>query len=600
MVDRSREYGLKELLDTICSSIEEDKKGRWNKEKDTQYVVDNAFPNALRSALQRMPVNSTYVVKGQSGNSGNWNKIASIAIMDQDICANESGKATMKAGVYPVFLFSEFGERVYLSLAQSTTGMNPESIKPSAEVIRSKLDVGSFRTDTESIDLGKDNRFYAAASIAFKEYVRDNIPSDDVLFEDLKEIVGLYSQYKEKCWTEKRDGQLYNPGISEDLWLELLSDDDVTGPLTLDSLYKMLDLGGSVTCKELSLRYGNEINYYNRGLSSFGKRVWSKTGCIAPTPESDYWNLPFTGKYAESDRDGVFAWTLRPELKNALERKRKGAFSTYTREDFDNEVFIEKKKVSKLIDILSDKKCIILQGPPGVGKTFVASRLAALFAGSRDSDCIETIQFHQSYGYEEFIYGLRPTENGGFSFEPGVFFSFCTKAENDSEKEYFFIIDEINRANISRVFGETMMLVENSHRSEKVKLMYNGTLFSIPSNIYIIGTMNTADRSIAIMDYALRRRFAFIDLEPNIAEIRTRGYPHTKLLDVVEELNLVIENDPSLGKGFRIGHSYFTGNAKADSVVENELIPLISEYWYDDEDSLRKWSEELRKSIKTE
>lgn len=186
----------------------------------------------------------------------------------------------------------------------------------------------------------------------------------------------------------------------------------------------------------------------------------------------------------------------------------------------------------------------------------------------------------------------------------------CKAAEIDDERPYFFIIDEINRGNLSKIFGELMMLIESDKRGEKLKLLYKDEWFTVPKNVRIIGMMNTADRSLAMMDYALRRRFAFFDFAPAFSSDGFRQYladknneKLEKLISMVENLNIAISNDESLGDGFRIGHSYFcTDKDITDSwlkaVVEFELIPLLKEYWFDEPTKVRDWSMNLRGAIK--
>ena len=284
-------------------------------------------------------------------------------------------------------------------------------------------------------------------------------------------------------------------------------------------------------------------------------------------------------------------------------------YPSYSKDDFLEEVYMSEDTYDTLVELLNTKYNIILQGAPGVGKTFAAKRLAYSIMGAKDTSRVSMVQFHQSYSYEDFIQGYRPVDNG-FTLVQGVFYKFCKAAEIDDERPYFFIIDEINRGNLSKIFGELMMLIESDKRGEKLKLLYKDEWFTVPKNVRIIGMMNTADRSLAMMDYALRRRFAFFDFAPAFSSDGFRQYladknneKLEKLISMVENLNIAISNDESLGDGFRIGHSYFcTDKDITDSwlkaVVEFELIPLLKEYWFDEPTKVRDWSMNLRGAIK--
>lgn len=286
-------------------------------------------------------------------------------------------------------------------------------------------------------------------------------------------------------------------------------------------------------------------------------------------------------------------------------------YPPYTKEDFLSEVFMPEEEYDKLSGILRIKKNIILQGAPGVGKTFVAKRIAFSMMGVKDVERVMMVQFHQSYSYEDFIMGFRPSTDG-FELKRGAFYNFCKKAEIDEDNDYFFIIDEINRGNLSKIFGELFMLIENDKRGVSLQLLYSDEKFSVPKNIYIIGMMNTADRSLAMLDYALRRRFAFFEIKPGFTTDGFRKYRMSlenekfdKLIACVESLNNVISNDESLGDGFCIGHSYFC-NLLPDTIndqvlsyiVEYELIPLLKEYWFDEPTKVKDWSSNLRSAIK--
>ena len=281
------------------------------------------------------------------------------------------------------------------------------------------------------------------------------------------------------------------------------------------------------------------------------------------------------------------------------------AIDAYTKSDFLDEVYMTEKRYENLVAVLRNKKNIILQGAPGVGKTFAARRLAWSMMGEQDDSRIEFVQFHQNYSYEDFMMGYKPVEDG-FELKYGIFYRFCQKAANQPDKEFFFIIDEINRGNMSKIFGELLMLIEKDYRGTKATLAYNGLSFSVPKNLYIIGIMNTADRSLAMIDYALRRRFSFFEVEPGFD---SEGFIHyqnglnnetlNELVNKVKDLNREISLDKSLGKGFCIGHSYFCGRDICTeewlhSIVDYDILPMLSEYWFDDANKLQRWENILQ------
>lgn len=301
----------------------------------------------------------------------------------------------------------------------------------------------------------------------------------------------------------------------------------------------------------------------------------------------------------------LFAEDTSEEVSEQKEIK----YPLYSKDDFLNEVYMDEDTYNTLTELLEAKYNVILQGAPGVGKTFAAKRLAYSIMGQKDTSRVAMVQFHQSYSYEDFIQGYRPSKDG-FELENGTFYKFCKEAEEDNERPYFFIIDEINRGNLSKILGELMMLIEKDKRGEKIKLLYSNEWFTVPQNVRIIGMMNTADRSLALMDYALRRRFAFFDFAPAFPSEGFKNYLAEKnspklesLITAVESLNNTISADESLGDGFRIGHSYFCTDGEITdewlkSVVEYEVIPLIKEYWFDEPTKVRDWSATLRSAIK--
>ena len=316
-------------------------------------------------------------------------------------------------------------------------------------------------------------------------------------------------------------------------------------------------------------------------------------------------------EYFQNPQGSLFKLT-RGEYDFILDMIREGnpvateaSIDAYTKSDFLDEVYMTEKRYENLVAVLRNKKNIILQGAPGVGKTFAARRLAWSMMGEKDDSRIEFVQFHQNYSYEDFMMGYKPVEDG-FELKYGIFYRFCQKAANQPDKEFFFIIDEINRGNMSKIFGELLMLIEKDYRGTKATLAYNGLSFSVPKNLYIIGMMNTADRSLAMIDYALRRRFSFFEVEPGFDSEGFIRYQNglnnetlNELVNKVKDLNREISLDKSLGKGFCIGHSYFCGRDVCTekwlhSIVDYDILPMLSEYWFDDANKLQRWENILQ------
>lgn len=421
-------------------------------------------------------------------------------------------------------------------------------------------------------------------------------------FEQLEEKMNEVAIEFKKMETDTEETDvIYTEDVLEkEQWLALLNNPLIFKEDDLVLVQKMYEMDGEATATQLAQSLGKHYSSFNAPVVALAKRIYKEID-IDPFTRSNgqavYWRILFNGKYEENN---LFTWILKDNLLEAIEEYVKTAEEVnnpaYRKEDFLHEVFMEEDQYHTIRDLLAYKKNLILQGPPGVGKTFVAKRFAFSLIGEVDNNRVEMIQFHQSYAYEDFVMGYRPREDGGFGLEFGVFYDFCSKAMQNPEKDYYFIIDEINRGNLSKIFGELFMLIEGDKRDEYVTMGYSKEKFTVPSNMFIIGTMNTADRSLAQLEIALRRRFAFITLEPNFnekwrAHLVGQGVSDAlieKVLFVVENINNEIRGDFQLGSGYEIGHSFFTNlpetmdeNTWFNRVLAFEIKPLLEEYFFD-------------------
>ena len=410
----------------------------------------------------------------------------------------------------------------------------------------------------------------------------------------------------------------YNPGITAEEYERILDNENIVKRVWLDILYYLYIMGGTGSCKQIANKYGNSAAHYNTNAINVSRAVYKETQCplyIRESGKNQYWSVLFYGRAMEDSDEGVFSYKIREPLMEAIKMlEGRGAFQ-------------EMKELDKEFD-----KNLILYGPPGTGKTYNSVIYAVAICDGKPVDeltdyaavmsrynelkkagRISFTTFHQSYGYEEFIEGIKPIidENKhdiGYTIETGVFKKFCDNAKSitrtstdiestvieENTEPYVFIIDEINRGNISKIFGELITLIESTKRAGMPEaasaiLPYSGDEFSVPSNVYILGTMNTADRSIALMDTALRRRFQFVEMMPDSDVLRKIHADKVEDLDVAAMLDKINERIEFLyDREHTIGHAFFTDLKddatleKLQSIFEKSVIPLLQEYFYED------------------
>lgn len=410
----------------------------------------------------------------------------------------------------------------------------------------------------------------------------------------------------------------YNPGITAEEYERILDNENIVKRVWLDTLYYLYIMGGAGSCKQIANKYGNSVAHYNTNAINVARAVYKETQCplyIREFGKNQYWSVLFYGRAMEDSDEGVFSYKIREPLMEAIKMLE------------ERGVFQEMKEVDKQFD-----KNLILYGPPGTGKTYNSVIYAVAICDGKsvdeltDYDAVMTrynelkkagrisfTTFHQSYGYEEFIEGIKPIidenkQDIGYTIEPGVFKKFCDNAKSitrtstgiestvieENTEPYVFIIDEINRGNISKIFGELITLIESTKRAGMYEaasaiLPYSGDEFSVPSNVYILGTMNTADRSIALMDTALRRRFQFVEMMPDSDVLRKIHADKVEDLDVAAMLDKINERIEYLyDREHTIGHAFFTDLKddatleKLQSIFEKSVIPLLQEYFYED------------------
>lgn len=615
-----------------------------------------AAMDALKTRIEKAgPVTTrpNLVVQWTLG-KGNWAKVPWIALLDRRVTSST------QEGVYVVLLVTSDLQRVYLSLNQGMTnlvnslGQTAAAKAMEARTAEIRASHGalekaglSLTSDMELRSTGWRPKNYEAGSIAHLALDLDHFPSDEEVDEALEVLLEVYDDIAVSASAEARPswfvGAVWDGDdqtdtfVSEGVWRNGYEE----GP-TLDEVLQMQP-GDRIAIKSSFTQRHNLPFAYPEGKTASVMRI--KAVGVVTENLGDGRTVKVQWDESHTPRDWFFytardtIWAVRPKTNPQADQLLEFAFegaeqdyewflsqphwsdrtpqpefdeaTTFTVDDALRDLFMEKGEFERILSVWRGKKNLVLQGAPGVGKSFVARRMAYALMGYKDDRRVENVQFHQSYGYEDFVQGYRPTKDGGFALRDGVFHRFCEKARRDPDRPYVFIIDEINRGNLSKIFGELMLLIESDKRDDAwaVRLAYaehDADPFHIPANVFLLGMMNTADRSLSLVDYALRRRFAFIGLEPQFASAAFA--PHLKSLGVdsktiervvtgMAALNEAIASDKTnLGPGFQIGHSFFTPStpiASSDhwfeTIVETEIRPLLEEYWFDEPKKADEW-----------
>ncbi len=624
-----------------------------------QHEIRSLFESLKESisSLEFIKNNQNLLVKYSYG-KGNWAETSWIAILDR------RETTTTQKGTYVVILFRSDGDGCHLKLGQGVTEITGEfgnganavnELQRRAQEVRNLFpEMLNTAFDSEPQEMrGQANltALYEASTIYSKYFKLDAIPSDDELSNDIEVLVNCYEEYLDRKDTQREVGKesgrkiwAISLGEGGRLWDESYEKGIVCiGWDELGDLSKYLSKE-AISTRLLEFRSEPSISPTNDALCCFqfvhemkiGDLVVAKIGrkkilgggvvtseYIYDPQRKEYQSIRrvnwVTAEKAEFPGNGVTTKTLTEisryqTIKEMVETYIEGSpvvekmpLKPYGIESALDDLLVSKEDFEEMLDSIKSKKNLILQGPPGTGKSFVAKRIAYSLLGYKDDSRIESVQFHQSFSYEDFIQGFRPKKDGsGFTLKDGVFYRFCNRALHDPDRPYVFIIDEINRGNLSKIFGEVMLLIETDKRGPEwaVSLTYSdesASKFHIPANVHILGMMNTADRSLAIVDYALRRRFVFKDVLPGFDSdkfgplLESKGVESQVIAAIqtkMAALNKEIESSVDLGRGFTIGHSFFVPFENvADSklwyerVIKNEIVPLLREYWFDKKQS---------------
>ena len=576
---------------------------------------------------------------------GNWTQVPWFAVRDRRT------KSSAQKGIGIVGLFKKDMSGLYLCIAQGTTQPlkdygkkgGEEFLLEQAEKVRDivkYLKDKQFKLDNE-IDLKATGGVALTykPSVCVHKYMSAGYDFNGQFIEDLLDLVKAYKDVvaKNLDFTSennlKKNHWVIACGINSNQWDNFKDNNliaigwDILGDLSKfkskqEIFEKLKDersendpdpRNDALCCYDFvnSMKV-NDIVFVKKGTSklvAYGKIIGDYK---YDENLSEYRNIRSVEwiNIKENDIDPITGKTLTNFNKypDTVEKYLKLMANDNNKDLEFNELkdtFFSEEFFNNIIDTLKVKKNIILQGPPGTGKTFISKKIAERITGKKEN--IFSIQFHQSYSYEEFVVGYKPNSEGNFALQKGSLIQVCERAKQNENENFVMFIDEINRANISKVFGELLSLIENDKRGPEnaVKILYseNDINFYIPSNLYFVCAMNTADRSLKMVDYALRRRFSFFEFKPEFDKPEFKNFLKDKnvnaktidrIVNNISKVNQQISDDNfELGDGYCIGHSYFCpkgnssdsfGDQWYEQIIEYEIKPLINEYYFDKPD----------------
>jgi MoxR-like ATPase len=636
------------------------------------HLISDLF-NRLRiavGALDSVESNTNLIVKTSYG-KGNWAAVPWLAILD----TRETSTTQDGTYVVLLFREDGKGCHLKLAQGvtelQRTLGSKAsEELKKRATALRECYDTlidRSFdRTSKDRLETeAKTAHLYESSSIFSKYYEADGIPQDEILASDISALLQVYDRYvsdqitrgqnyPEAAETGRRVWALA-AGENGSLWEQFLNKNEIAvgwdylGPLdrfespatVLEALSVEADGRRPTNDALCCFQFAKEIQIGDLVVAKVGRKKilgagivtsdyrWAEDAVAFKNRRAIKWlntspsEFPGTGTTIKTLTeitdypdfvDFIYAYV---GFNRALPNEDGESSAKYAIPDIINEgSFLSEEFLNDVLSRLRSKKNLILQGPPGTGKTWLARRLAYALIGKKDPQSLRIVQFHPNLSYEDFIRGYRPSGEGKLALLDGVFMEAIADAKNTTTP-IVVVVEEINRGNPAQIFGEMLTLIEADKRTphDAIELTYRrsgGERVYVPENLYLLGTMNIADRSLALLDLALRRRFAFVNLEPTFSQAwrdwltERCGFPKSLVLNMearITKLNSEIANDPSLGPQFQVGHSYLTPPSEAgiqnpagwyNQVIETEIGPLLEEYWFDEPTKAKEKTQELK------